>query len=149
MIIDPCWRPPFPPKIPLFDTKVFSSIGVGGGPLGPGGAPQAPLWSLVNIKCVAANIMCGVANILRGSAYILHGTLGIYFEQCLTFCMSNTKFLGVFKRKNKLFSNVLKIWSSCQKTDYHFLGLTVQAVLCFHSSAISFCYIFIKAIWAI
>ena len=76
-----------------YDSKV-------GVPLWPWGAPQAPLWSLVNIKCVAANIMCGVANILRGSAYILHGTLSIYFEQCLTFCMSNTiwkNVLGLFK----------------------------------------------------
>ena len=32
-----------------------------GGPLGPWGTPQAPLWSLANIKCDVANITHGVA----------------------------------------------------------------------------------------
>ena len=32
-----------------------------------------------------------------------------------------SKCFGVFKGKNTLFSKVLKNWSSCQKTDYHFL----------------------------
>ena len=31
-------------------------------------------------------------------------------------------FLEFSKGKNTLFSKVLKNWSSCQKTDYHFLG---------------------------
>ena len=46
----------------FLDTKVFSSIiGVGGVPWGPGVLLKPPLWSLVNIKCVAANITRGAA----------------------------------------------------------------------------------------
>ena len=46
-------------------------MGVGGGPLGPGGLLKPPLWSLANIKCVAAVILRGAAVILRGPAVIL------------------------------------------------------------------------------
>ena len=56
----------------FLDTKVFSSIGVGG-PLDPGGLLKPPLWSLANIKCVAAVILRGAAVILRDAAVILHG----------------------------------------------------------------------------
>ena len=39
--------------------------------LGPWGAPQAPLWSLANIQCVAANITPSAAVILHGLTIIL------------------------------------------------------------------------------
>ena len=45
--------------------------------MGPGGAPQAPRWSLANIKCVAANITHGADDILHGVAIILHGMTSI------------------------------------------------------------------------
>ena len=54
----------------FLDTKVFSSIGGGGVPLGPWGAPQALLWSLVNILCVDAISTHGVAVILHGMTSI-------------------------------------------------------------------------------
>ena len=50
-------------------------------PLGPWGAPQAPLWSLANIKRVAANITYGAAIILHGVAVILRYDL--HLEQCV------------------------------------------------------------------
>ena len=50
-----------------FLDKVFSSVG----------APQAPLWSLANNKCVAVDITCGAANILHGVAVILRGMASI------------------------------------------------------------------------
>ena len=56
------------------DTKVFSSIGVGGFPWG---LLKPPLWSLVNIMCVAANITHGAAVILHGPAVILRGMTSI------------------------------------------------------------------------
>ena len=40
---------------------------------GPGVHLKPPLWSLANIKCVAADITRGVANILDGVAIILRG----------------------------------------------------------------------------
>ena len=43
-----------------------------GGALEPWGAPQDPLWSLANIKCVAAVILRGAAVILRGPASLLY-----------------------------------------------------------------------------
>merc|ERR1712175_42365 len=110
------------------DTKVFSSIGVGGGPLGPGGVLKPPLWSLANIKCVAAVILCGAAIILRGPTVILCGMTSIcsnlhdilhfqhqFFEIFLSV-------LGFSKGKIHFFPKVLKKWSSCQKNGYHFLG---------------------------
>merc|ERR1711893_335300 len=42
-----------------------------GVPWGPGGSSSPPLWSLANIKCVAAVILCGAAVILRGPTVIL------------------------------------------------------------------------------
>ena len=58
----------------FLDTKVFSSIGVGG----PLGAHQAPLWSLANIKCDVANFTYGTAVILHGPAIILRGMTSMH-----------------------------------------------------------------------
>ena len=49
-----------------------------GVPWGPGGLLKAPLWSLVNIMCVAANITRGAAVILHGLAVILRGMTSIW-----------------------------------------------------------------------
>ena len=62
----------------FLDTKVFSSIiGVGGGPLGPWGAPQAPPLVLGKHNVCSANIMHGAAIILHGPAIILRGMTSI------------------------------------------------------------------------
>ena len=57
----------------FLETKVFSSIGVGGIPWGPWGLLKPPLWSLANIKCDAVNITFGAAIILHGPTIILLG----------------------------------------------------------------------------
>ena len=54
----------------FLDTKVFLSIGLGG-------PPQAPLWSLAKIKCVAADITHGAAKILYDVAIFLPGMASI------------------------------------------------------------------------
>ena len=49
----------------------------------------------------------------------------VFWAMSLKFCMSNTYFLSVLgfsKGKMHFFPKVLKNWSSCQKTDNHFLG---------------------------
>merc|ERR1711980_79093 len=99
-------------------TKVFSSIVVGGVPWGPGGLLKTPLWSLANIKCVAAIILRGAAIILRGPAIILCSMTSIcsnlhdilhfqhqFFEIFLSV-------LGFSKGKIHFFPKVLKKWSS-------------------------------------
>ena len=49
---------------------------MGGWP-GPRGTPQAPLWSLAKIKCVAADIRRGATNNLHDAAVILRGMVSI------------------------------------------------------------------------
>merc|ERR1712175_34914 len=105
------------------DTKVFSSIGVGGGPLGPGGLLKPPLWSLANIKCVAAIILCGVAVILRGLAVILCGMTSIcsnlhdilHFQR--QFFEIFLSVLGFSKGKIHFFPKVLKNGLVAKKND--------------------------------
>ena len=86
------------------------------------GTLQPSLWSLANIKCVAADIKHGVADILlHGAAIILRGMASIlsnvhdilhvqhqYFEIFLIV-------LGFPKVKIHFFSKVLRNYSSCQK----------------------------------
>ena len=48
----------------------------------------------------------------------------------MTFCISNTNFLGYSKGKIYFFPKVLKKWSSCQKNGYHFfwgVGVRTQS----------------------
>ena len=83
---------------------------------------------------VVADIMRSAANILHGGAIILYNMASIlsnvseilHVQQ--QFFANFSKCFGVFKGKNTLFSKVLKNWSSCQKTDYHFLRGGVRAI---------------------
>ena len=79
------------------DTEVFLSLGVGG-PWGSG---------LANIKCV-------VADILHGAAVILHGAAIIFCS--MASILSNVPDILLVQHQ------VVKNWSSYQKTDNHFLG---------------------------
>ena len=94
----------------FLDTKVFSSIGVGGGgPLGPQAPP--PLWSLANIKCVTADIMRGAANSLHGGSIILYSMDSILSNVPEILHVQNQFFLSVLefsKGKIHFFSKVPK-----------------------------------------
>ena len=69
-----------------------------GAPWGPGGhIKPPPLWSLTNIKHVAANITRGAADILRGAANILRSAVNILHSAHL---LAQDSFLDFFKGKN-------------------------------------------------
>ena len=79
-----------------------------------GGHLKPTHLSLAYNKCVKC-----VNDILHCANDILHVTL--------TFCISSTNFLKIFlcvlsfpKRKIHFFPKLLKIWFSCQKTEYSF-----------------------------
>ena len=78
------------------------------------GTLKPPLWSLANIKCVAANIMRGADIILHGVAVILHGMTSIlsnlpdilhFQHQIFAIFLS---VLGFSKGKIHFFPKVLK-----------------------------------------
>ena len=69
---------------------------------------------IVSGKRKPISILCGMASILSNVPDILH-VQHQYFEIFLSV-------LEFSKGKIHFFPKVLKNWSSCQKTDYHFLG---------------------------
>ena len=72
----------------------------------------------------AADILHGAAIILCGIASILSNVPDILDVQH-QFCENFKSVSGFSKGKIHFFWKVLKNWSSCQKTDYHFLGGSV------------------------
>ena len=66
------------------------------------------LWSLANIKCVAANISCGVANILHGAAVILRAMASILSDVPDILHVQHKLGFGFFKGKINFFQKVSK-----------------------------------------
>ena len=67
-----------------------------GAPWGTGGHLKPPLWSLANIKCVAANITHGANDVLHGVAVILRDIASILSNLPDIFACPTPIFLKVF-----------------------------------------------------